>query len=351
MSALQDIFSNREIAISAWIILAVIISLFTKAVRQFLKSVLPILFCRKFIVFYIVFLLHFCLVTYSLSLIGFWSIALLKDTIFWVMFVELPLFAKTIEKAKDNRFFAKLIKENMAVAVIIEFVLNFWTFDLLTEIIIVPIAILISALYALSAQEKKYQKVKQLFNWIFAIFGFLVFINAGKHLVQTPMEIFNISVLQEFLLPILLLLFNLPVVYGLALYSTYEQVFIRVKGNKTENFKMKWSIIGFSGIFLSRITAIRNNLMKTTVISLTDNDMKANLKKLKDKLSMQIGDNYMKRSRFYVIWCIIGLLISIIGIVICNSQVSLKELIAFNFIIDIARAKEIITYICSTCFR
>lgn len=136
-------------------------------------------------------------------------------------------------------------------------------------------------------------KVKQFFDWIFVIFGLFVIINSGKHLYDNPMEFFNLSALQEFFLPLLLLLLNFPVVYGLALYNTYEQVFIRVKGKKTENIKMKWSIIKFSGIYLSKITAIRNNLQYTTVISLTDNDMKENLKKLKNRLSMRIGDNYM----------------------------------------------------------
>lgn len=104
MNELQEIFNNREIAVGTWIILTAIISIFTKPVRQFLKSVLPILFCRKFIVFYIVFLLHFCLVTHFLYTVGLWSMALLKDTIFWVLFVELPLFVKTIEKAKNSHF-------------------------------------------------------------------------------------------------------------------------------------------------------------------------------------------------------------------------------------------------------
>lgn len=64
---------------------------------------------------------------------------------------------------------------------------------------------------------------------------------------------------------------------------------------------MKRSIIKFSGIYLSKITAIRNNLQYTTIISLTDNDMKENLKKLKNRLSMRIGDNYMKRANYYMV--------------------------------------------------
>ena len=128
----------------------------------------------------------------------------------------------------------------------------------------------------------------------------------------------------------------------------WHYTFIRVKGEKDEIIKMKWSIIKFSGVYLSKITAIRNNLQYTTIISLTDNDMKENLKKLENRLSMRIGDNYMKRANYYIIGCIIGFLISIFGIIICNSQVSLKDIITFNFTLNIPRIKEIITYICST---
>ncbi|MCO8193941.1 hypothetical protein [Anaerofustis sp. NSJ-163] len=349
MSTLQNIFNNREIAIGIWMVIAIIIYIFIKPVKQFLRPIISILFCRKFVVFYIVFLLHLCLVTYYLYSAGFWSITLLKDTIFWVLFIELPLFVKTIKEAKYNHFFTKLIKDNLAVAVILEFFLNFWTFSLLIEIIILPITLFICLLYdVFFTREQKYLQEKHYFEYIFVFLGVIVIINSGINLYENPFEFFNLSTLQEFLLPLLLLLFNLPVIYGLALYNTYEQVFIRVKGNKTENIKMKWRIIKFSGIYLSKITAIRNNLQYTTIISLTDNDMKKNLKKLKNKMSMQIGENYMKRANYYILWCIIGFLISILGIVICNSQVSLKDFVTFNFILDISRIKEIITYICSS---
>lgn len=348
MSELQNIFNNREIAIGIWVAFVAIISIFTKPAKQFLKSVIPILFCQKFVVFYIVFLFYLGLVTYLLYDIGFWSIALLKDTIFWVIFVELPLFVKTIQKAKDNHFFIELIKDNLAIVVIIEFVINFWTFSLITEIIIVPVTVFVGLLYAVAVREPQYLKVKRLLDWIFGVFSFVIIINSCKQLYKHPIEFFNLSTLQAFLFPVLLLLLNLPVVYGLALYNIYEQVFIRVKGDKNESIKMKWSIIKFSGIYLSKITAIRDNLPYTTMISLTDNDMKENLKKLKNKLSMRIGDNYMKRANYYIMWCIIGFLISILGIIVCNSQVSLKDIITFNFTLNIPQIKEIITYICST---
>ncbi len=347
MSELQEVFNNREIAIGIWVMLAVAISVFTKSVRQSLKSVFSILFCRKFVGFYIVFLSYFGLVIYGLYFIGFWDTSLLKDTVLWVLFLQLPLFAKTIEKAKDNHFFAQLIKENIALIVIIEFILNFWTFGLITEIIIVPIAVFAGFLYAISAREKNYQQVKRFFDWLLIIFGVMIIINTVAHIIQTPSEIINVSVLKEFLLPIILLIVNLPIVYGLALYNTYEQVFIRVKGSKSQKPKIKRKIFRFAGVYLSKITAVSNHSAQTLVISLTETDMKANLDKLGKRLSMQVGENYMKRTRFYIIWCVIGTLACIIGLILSNSYVPLKELLAFNFTLDIPRIKEIITYICS----
>lgn len=348
MTNLSDIFNNREIAFGAWAILALVALSFTKPFKQFFKSVIPILFCRKFVIFYIVFLTYFSLAIYLLYAIGFWTLGLLKDTIFWIVFVELPLFSKTVDKAKNNHFFTKLIKENAALIAIIGFVLNYWTFSLLAEIIIVPVTFLFALLYALASRKKQYQKVKRFLDGFLIVFGVVVLINAITHIFQNPTELLNVNSLKEFLLPILLLLLNLPIVYGLALYNTYEQVFIRVKGKKTEKAKMKRSIIRFAGIYLSKIIAIRNSPNYVTVISLTNNDMKANLNKLGDRLSTKVGDNYMKRARFYIVWCMLGLLACVMGIVLCNTQVSLKEIVALNFAVDIPRIKEIITYICST---
>lgn len=279
VSELQEIFNNREIAVGIWILLAIAISVFTKPGRQFFKSVFPILFCRKFVMFYIIFLSYFGLITYGLYSIGFWDASLLKDTIFWVLFVELPLFVKTIQKAKDSHFFAQLIKENITLIVIIEFILNFWTFKLLTEIIIVPMAILIGMLYALCARENA-QQVKHFFDWIFVAFGVVVIMNTAVHIFQAPNEIINGAALKEFLLPILLLILNLPVVYGLALHNAYEQVFIRVKGNKSEKQKIKRKIFRFAGIYLSKITAVRNHAAQTLASSLDEKGMKSNLDKL-----------------------------------------------------------------------
>lgn len=348
MNTIQGIFNNREIAIGLWVIVAVILLLFTKAARQFLKTVLPILFCKKFVVFYIVFLSYLAVVLYVLNWAEWWDFELLKDTIFWVLFVELPLFTKAIEKADGTHFFRKLLKDNVAISVIIEFFVGFWTFSLTVELIIVPATVLISALYAIASMDKKHLSAKRFFEVLFAVWGVVIFINAISCLFISPGEFFSLDTLKSLLLPLVLLIFNLPVIYGLALYNMYEQVFIRVKGIKQEQRKMKWQVIRFAGLSLSRVAAIRKNLPTTIVFCKTSQQLKINLINLSKRLDLQIGDNYMKRSRYYLWACIMGALISLIGLIGANSNVSLKDLVTLNFVFDVHRIKEILTYIFST---
>lgn len=348
MNTIQEIFNNREIAIGIWVLIAVMILLFLKPTRDFLKTAIPILFCKKFVIFYAVFISFLIAVLYGLNWLGVWNIGLLKDTIFWVLFVELPLFAKTIDKAKYSHFFYTIIKENIALVVIIEFFLNFWTFSLCAELILVPAVIFFSFLYVIFGSEKKYICVKKLFDFLSAIAGLSMVAYAIYNTIKAPLVFFNSETMKSFLLPIILLFLNLPVVYALALYNMYEQICIRLKGKKIEQIKMKLRLFLFCGINLYKVTAVRQNLSQTVMISLIEKDLKANLDKLEDRLLLRIGDNYMKRSKFYIITFIIGIITSVVGVVLLNTDATAKEILTLNFKIDIPNIKELATYILCT---
>ena len=186
MGVIQEFFNNREIAIGVWVIIGLAVILPTKPARQFIKTAIPILFCNKFVIFYIVCISFLGLVLCALNWAGFWDLTLLKDTVFWVLFVELPLFTKAIEKADGGRFFSKLIRENVAIAVAIEFFVGFWTFSLITEIILIPLTVLISVLYVLAGQDKKHRSVKRFFDGLLVLWGMILLINAIYSLIHAP---------------------------------------------------------------------------------------------------------------------------------------------------------------------
>ncbi len=284
-------------AIIFWFIIFVIFIYFNKGVRKSIKDVIITLFCKKFVVFYLIFLAYFTTIIYFLFKMKFWNISLLKDTLFWVLFVQFPIFAKTIEKAKDGRFFSKLIMKNFAFIGLIKFILNFWTFNLLVELTIVPASVFLGVLYAFSLNDKKYKSVKKVLEGLFTIYLILVFMNAIFSTINDPTRLLSINNLKSILLPIFLLFLNLPIIYGLALHNLYEQVFIRLKGETSEQRKMRLTLILFAGVILSKITFVRNNMMLTTGISLTNIELKKNLNKLQEKINYQVGVKYMKKSK------------------------------------------------------
>lgn len=348
LDTFRAIFNNREIAIGFWAVVFIIYALCAKSLRRTIKSIIAILLNKKFVIIYLVFAGFLFLVLAFLRWVGFWSINLLKDTAFWVLFVEFPIFAKAVKNATDGRFFIDLIKENIALSVFIEFFVGFWTFSLWAELILIPITVFFSLVYAVSEQDKKHQTVKGFFDGLMLLWGIVIVITSINHFFQAPEQFINIDTLKSFLLPIVLLFLSLPIVYGLALYSTYEQIFIRLKGKKSEQVKMKLYILSFSGINLAKASALRNSVPVTVVHSTTAKDLQKNLRTLTQRLSLQIGDNYMKRSHYYLVACIIGLLVSLVGLISVNSDVSFKDLITFNFTLYPERIKEILTYIFST---
>lgn len=342
----QEIFSNREIAYILWILVIIILGSLTKVGRKFYKDVLPIIFCRKFILFYIVFICFLVGIINILHYIGFWNIYLLKDTVFWVIFVEVPIFIKAIEKAKDQYFFRKIIRENIKWVILISFIAGFWSFSLWIEILIIPIAVIGSTLYYVADRDKKYIKVKKLLDNFQALIGCYLIYFIMSNLVMEWRQLYDFQTIKVFILPIILIILNMPVVYGLAVYNQYEQIFIRLKGRDKDKKRMKIKVVKFGRISLYRLSMLRDKGAYVWIESLNNKELEKNLFKFKKYLEGRIGDNYMKRTKFYYMSSIVLIVLSLLALIYCNSEVDIKDIIRLNFVLDIVRVKDIITQIC-----
>lgn len=338
----MEFFNNRELALGIWLIIVFVVILFTKAGKDFLKNTLPILFCKNFVIFYLVMSAVLVSGVWLLYNIKFWDWSMLKDTILWVFFVEIPVCAKAIQEAKNERFFFKIIKESVQIIVVIEFVLNYWTFSFWTEFILIPI-IVICGIFLAVAQSQKQKSVEKFFEKIFLFVGLVLIITAFVNFITNPFSIINIATLKLLLLPILLLFLNIPVVYALSLYNVYEQIFIRLKGQPNEKKKMKRAIVLFAKINLKKAYQLQKNIMGFLTTSLTVEDVKKNLIRIKIKMDMDVGENYMKRTNYIIISSIIIVLGAIVILISCNVHVSIKDIIRLNFIADMKRINEILT--------
>ncbi|MDR2993890.1 MAG: hypothetical protein LBV11_08690, partial [Bacillus cereus] len=152
----------------------------------------------------------------------------MKDTFFWLSFTALGILF-SINKARDTLFFSNLIKDNIKIIIILEFILNLYTFPLLIELLLFPTILFVSILQAFTDNDKEKKKLNSCLNKILSLIVLcMLFFSIYKSIVNYE-YFFSISTLKYFLLPIILTLLSLPYFYGIVLYMRYESFIVVVK--------------------------------------------------------------------------------------------------------------------------
>lgn len=224
-----DIFSNREIAILIWGIPTLVLLLFNKGIRSSILNLLKTLFCIKILVPIILAGLYTWLIVYFLDELSFWNFSFFKDTLFWFFGVAFIMLMSSNDARTDEDYFKKAIKENLKLILVLEFILNFYVFSLITEIIFLPIIVFISVMSAFASTKSEYKIVEKIMENILVVLGIIFFIISIYKAISDFYLFASLDTLKSFLLPIFLTVSFLPCVYLLALYSGYELLLMRIK--------------------------------------------------------------------------------------------------------------------------
>lgn len=232
MENLFNIFSTREVALFIWFLVFLIFVCRTKDVRRSIIGVIKAFFAKKLILPYSSLLLYILLGVLFLSKIEFWDMSLLKDTCIWALFSGIVLFMN-INKAENTNYFSKIIKDNIKVIAIWEFVFNFYTLSLTWELVLIPVIFLFSSMQVFaeysSKKNSEQEKVVTLCKTILAIIGLGAICYVTYKTITEYELLFSYTNLKSFLLPIFLTILTLPYFYGLALYMNYESFITVVK--------------------------------------------------------------------------------------------------------------------------
>lgn len=221
-------FSNREIAIAIWILIAITWALSQPKIRKSLFQVIKAFFAWKLAISYVLMFSYITLMIITLNSIGVWRLINLPTTILWVLCVAFVMLFE-FSKANDQNFFKNAIKNNLKVLVILEFLINLYVFDLWVELFLVPVFGILGGMIAIAETDEKYKTVKKLLNYVMAFIG-LGFTGYVIYMVVTDFGNFStLENLENFYIPILLTIMFLPFVYFVALFAGYESLFIRLQ--------------------------------------------------------------------------------------------------------------------------
>lgn len=209
-----------------------------------------------------------------------WNLSLIKDTTLWfVTFSFLTLF-KSIE-AKSFRDFIPIINDIFKLTIFIEFVTNFSSFGLITEIIMLPIITFIVALNFLSEKDNN-KKLSTFLSNTLAIIGLVYFSFSLIQTLRNYSKFTSFENLNLFILPVILSLLIIPFFYLITLYNQYEQIFLRVKfmtKSIPNQNKIKRDIILKAKLNLNTVALLRDKLIDFDMFE--TNDIKPYLDRIK----------------------------------------------------------------------
>jgi len=162
MGAYLNLFTTRELAIIIWAAVFIIWALSQKNMRASIFSLFKVFFKRQIMIAFFSMFLYLAAIVYLFAQIQFWEIASLKDTFFWLLGTAFVLFMNLNRVQEDSLYFRKIVSDNLKLVMILIFIINFYTFNLLLELILVPLIFIIVIMNAVAEVKKEYLPVRKL---------------------------------------------------------------------------------------------------------------------------------------------------------------------------------------------
>lgn len=258
-----SVFNNREKAVLVWIIAGIVFLLLKKETRKSIFDLIYAFLKVKILVVLFLMVVYVVGVIFCIQWLHLWNAWLLKDSIIWLLGTGFIMVLNFDKASNERGYFKKVILDNLKFIVLLEFITNLYVFSLIFELIFVPILFIIGGMLGLSKSNEKYENVRKVLNYTLLIIGIFLISYSFASAIKDFQNFFTIRNLKDLLLPPLLTITFLPFVYGFALLSTYELLFIRLdatlKNRKLANFT-KWRIITTSLINLKKLNKFSKNL-------------------------------------------------------------------------------------------
>lgn len=223
-----SIFNNREISFLIWIIILAITIQFSNRLRAAAASVSKAFFQKKILVIVLAALAYSGLVVYILFHVRFWNVSMIKDTLFWFIGSALAILFNLTKARKEDRFFHDILVDNLKLILIIEFIANFYVFNLAIELVMLPAIVFLAMIRGYSEIKPGHKQVERLMDGFLAIIGVILLIISLADIFQDIRNFASYTTLKLFLLPIILSISFIPCAYLITIVMEYEVLFGRL---------------------------------------------------------------------------------------------------------------------------
>ena len=268
----MDIFTSRETAIIIWIIIITSVFLSKKQRRAYIFNAIKIALNIKILSYIFVYLFYFSV---SLYYLGWWDINNLKDIIIWFIFSGLPIGVFVATNKLERGYWKNLVLENLKLTMLVEFIINSFTFSLIVELFLVPIITLMVALNTFSGHYKEHKVAEKLTSTTMSFIGIFILLYSLYKTLNEIHLIGNISTLKSFLLPAVCSVVSVPYMYIFKLIVEYENLFIRLKlgreRSRALNLLIKLRLLLFCNVQIKKLQ-IASDMNNYNLMSISSKD-------------------------------------------------------------------------------
>lgn len=217
--------STREIAILIWLAVGIGFCMIKPDVRTSLASVLRAFGNWRIQLVFWMLAVYTALVAWGSAWAGLWDLGQLKNTIIWFIAVGFATLMRLPNLREGSKFFREWVSDNLKLIVVVEFLVTFYTFDLIVELLLQPVVFVLGAMKILADRDPKHEKVAKLLDGVFVAAGLAIIAYATYMIVADFSNFATLGTVGDFYTPILLSFASLPFFFALHVFMTYERVF------------------------------------------------------------------------------------------------------------------------------
>ncbi len=268
-------FNNRELATVIWLVVFALLALGKPNIRRSVRMLVRTACHVKIITLFISMLFYTAAIIAVLAAVNFWDISLLKDTVLWFCVSATAMVMHFMTSYDVEDIFRKVAVDSVKAVILLEFIVNTYTFPLILELVFFPIITFVIVLGVFADSEEGYAPVSKLMKAVQTLVGFAILSIVVTRAVSDLQNLANLDTARSIaLVPVLSLLFS-PFLRAAVVMSHYEQVFLRLNMGRDKDARLKRyarrRIFAHSGLSLKRLRyLIRNHAVDIMHIETED---------------------------------------------------------------------------------
>jgi len=216
-------FNNRELATAFWLLVFAVWLLRESKIRRSIGGVFRVFWHFKIVASVCMMLLYVTGMVAFLVAIGMWEVGLLKDTIVWFFVGAIPIMMRFATADDANNIFRKILMDSIKIVIMLEFLVNTYTFPLVGELILIPLLTFIVMIDAVASMNEEYAIVARLAKGIQMVAGFVILGVAVNRAVADFQNLKSLDTFRSIALAPLLSVLMFPFIYIMLVISKYAQ--------------------------------------------------------------------------------------------------------------------------------